>query len=217
MSGPLVIGPGEERREGERRSGADGDVGRRQSADRRRTPAWIPADMLHRVLARLIDLVLFGFFVNIVYPVGVAAGFLFLLIADGLMDGRSPGKRIIGLRVVRVGDEAACGFRESIIRNAPVALVCLFAVIPLIGWALFFTLGLVILLAETYLAASDDQGQRAGDILAGTFVLMPARTAPTAAPFGAPSPPPGEPKPVAPPATTEPSADAGPSEPPASA
>ncbi len=135
------------------------------------------ADLLQRVLARLIDLLIFAAFCSL-YPIGMLAGFLYLLIADGLMGGRSIGKRIIGLYVVQFDTYEPAGYRESIIRNADIALLGLFTVIPLLGPILLFTVGLIIVVVETYLIARNEFGQRAGDILAGTEVMEWPRTIP---------------------------------------
>lgn len=129
------------------------------------------ADLLHRMLARVVDLLIFGFLCMSFYPIGVLAGLFYLLIADGFFEGRSVGKRLIGLRVVMEGGGQAVGFRESIIRNMPIALIALFSVIPIIGWILLFTIGLLLVSVELYLAFSDERGQRAGDILARTVVI----------------------------------------------
>ncbi len=129
------------------------------------------ADLVYRVLARAIDSVVFTMFCGVVYPAGIFAGLLYLLIADGLMEGRSLGKRIIRLRVVSDIDGSPIGFRRAMIRNSPFVLVSFFAVIPIIGWILLFTVGMLILGAELYFAITDTRGQRIGDILAGTLVV----------------------------------------------
>ena len=128
------------------------------------------ASLLNRILARAIDTLVFGFLFSVFFPIGVFAGFLYVVTADGFMGGRSLGKRITGIRVVHESRGGAAGFRESILRNLPAALVLFFAAIP-IFWILFFTLGLIVLALETFMMVRDRRGQRVGDILARTVVV----------------------------------------------
>ncbi len=171
----------ERRKESRRSSGVeDQNYERRLRLDRRKDSdeplAAAKASLLYRFLARLIDTLFFALLCSIFYPVGILAGFIYILIADGFMEGRSIGKRIIGLRVVLVNGRDIASFKESILRNISVALVLLFAVIPIIGWLLLITLGILVIAFELYLAATDAGGQRAGDILAGTVVIQPSKS-----------------------------------------
>ncbi len=129
------------------------------------------ADLVNRFLAKFIDFLLIGALSQILKPVGPLAGLTYILISDGLFQGRSLGKRIIGLRVITKKEEKECTFRDSIIRNLTPAVVVLFSILPLIGWFLFFTVGIVILIFESYLIFTDEAGIRIGDILADTQVI----------------------------------------------
>ena len=130
------------------------------------------ANLLNRFLAKLIDFLVIGALATIVTaPIGSLAALTYSLIADGFFDGRSLGKKMIGLRVVNLRTGMPCNFKDSILRNIPIAAVVMFALIPILGWILLFTAGLVIMLFESYLIYSDEGGIRIGDIFADTQVI----------------------------------------------
>ncbi len=159
------------------RSKDDSFVDRRKD-DRRKNgrnrPVFVPedrrADLSLRMMARLVDEALF-LALCAVYPVGILAGFAYLLAADGMMRGRSPGKRLFGLRVVRSRGLTPAGFKASILRNLTMAVISLFLMIPIVGWALFILVGCPMLVVDFILARTDPNGQRVGDILADTAVI----------------------------------------------
>jgi uncharacterized RDD family membrane protein YckC len=100
---------------------------------------------------------------------------IYLLVADGLMHGQSIGKRIFGVRTMvlpaRPGARGApAGYRESLLRNAPFALVALFYAVPLL-WLVLFVAGVPIVAFEAWMAWSDRLGIRIGDIFADTQVV----------------------------------------------
>lgn len=139
------------------------------------------ADFRWRLGARAVDTAIFALLAGWTIPVlGPLLGLAYLLLADGVKDGASVGKRIFGLQVKRItagrnNDERSTDTQDaslfdSLLRNAPFGLVGLFSLIPIIGWALFLTLGLAVIGFETYMIWSDPRGVRAGDILAGTRV-----------------------------------------------
>ena len=134
-------------------------------------------DRLHRGLARAIDLFVFLAAASIDNPVGPLGGLLYLLIADGFAQGRSLGKLLIGIQVVQRRSGRPAGFRGSILRNLPVAFAGLLALIPLVGLVLFFTLGAGVLAFESYMVLTDEEGARAGDVLADTRVVPFTRSA----------------------------------------
>jgi uncharacterized RDD family membrane protein YckC len=136
------------------------------------------ADLLHRVLAKLIDALIVGALCTIPKMVGVAAGATYILISDGFFGGQSVGKKLIGLRVVvRDLDGSStrpCTFKDSLIRNLVFCAIVVLASIPLLG-ILFLLLGLVAIAVETYFVYADDHGIRVGDIFAGTQVVDDAQ------------------------------------------
>jgi hypothetical protein len=134
------------------------------------------ADLTLRGLARLVDLALAFAVANVAREAGPPLAALYLLVADGLMHGQSLGKRIFGVRTMVLpppGGERGvpAGYRESLLRNAPFALVGLFYGLPIIGWILLFVVGVPIVAFEAYMVWSDRLGLRIGDIFADTQVV----------------------------------------------
>lgn len=127
-----------------------------------------------RYLARLVgksaDLIVAMSLWHIPGAAGVFAALFYLLMCDGFPGGRSLGKWITGLKVVRI-DRDGMDFTASLLRNLPVAAPFLLYLFPVIGPFLACTLGVAILLIETYLGFYDPDGQRAGDTFAETLVV----------------------------------------------
>ena len=94
----------------------------------------------------------------------------YLLVTDGLMHGQSVGKRIFGVRTVVVPRRAPAGYHESLLRNAPFALVAVFWAVPLL-WPMLIVAGLPIVGFEAYMIFTDRLGIRIGDIFADTQVV----------------------------------------------
>jgi len=126
----------------------------------------LKADYLPRLVARIIDVLVAAALAQLVRPVGFFAGLTYVLIADGVMPGRSPGKAMIGLRTV-TDDGRPVGLRESILRNLPIGAAFLLSVIPWVGWLLA---GAVIVL-EGLLVVGNERGRRLGDVVARTHVM----------------------------------------------
>ena len=125
------------------------------------------ASLLLRVLAKLVDLIIIGVAVKTVPQVGYFAGLVYLLISDGLFDGRSIGKKIMRLRVVSEEAGTPCSFRDSIVRNVTFAFSLVLYRIPLLGW--FFLL--LAFALEFLLMLGNEEGMRLGDDLADTRVI----------------------------------------------
>lgn len=125
------------------------------------------ADLLNRFIAKFIDLLIVGVLFKLLPPVGFLAGLTYLLIGDGLSDGRSLGKRFVGLRVVLTEKDEGCSFRESIIRNLPFGVGYILFSIPWIGWVF----PLIIFTFEGLLVIGSDTGARMGDEFAKTQVV----------------------------------------------
>lgn len=128
------------------------------------------ADLTLRGLARAADFTLAWIVAQTAPQIGPLLAAFYLLVADGLMNGQSVGKRIFGVRTVVVPRRAPAGWHESLLRNAPFALVAIFYAVPLL-WPVLFVVGLPILGFEAYMIFTDRLGIRIGDIFADTQVV----------------------------------------------
>lgn len=125
------------------------------------------ANILNRFIAKLLDLLIVSAIGQIPLDAHFLAALTYILISDGFADGRSPGKQIIGLQIVASETGAHTSFKESIIRNLPIAFAYLLVQIPYIGWFL----GSGVLGFESLLLIGNPKGRRVGDELAKTQVL----------------------------------------------
>jgi hypothetical protein len=125
------------------------------------------AHVLNRFIAKAIDGMLVAAASQVIAPVGWMSGLAYALIADGFPGGQSVGKRLIGLQTVMPRTKEFAGFRESIIRNLPLAFAYLLVPVPYVGWLLAGA----IVVFETLLMIGNEQGVRLGDEVAGTQVL----------------------------------------------
>lgn len=129
--------------------------------------------LLSRLFAKAID-----FFIVIVlsfffYPFGVVLGTLYIALCDGLQEGQSVGKRVVGFRVVSMEDGKPCTFNQSLIRNLPFGVPLLFTIVPVWGWIFSAFIGLPLILLELYLLLKIASGNRLGDVMADTTVMSP--------------------------------------------
>jgi uncharacterized RDD family membrane protein YckC len=138
-------------------------------------------DLPKRAIAAIIDFVAIGIVQGILgmvlgIPLGwvgamaaAAVGCALLLGRDVLYQGKSPGKHVMGLGVVRA-DGGAIGPNESIKRNATLAIGTaggILGAIPVLGLLAIpiYLLGFAVCLYELYLVATGQP--RLGDKLAG--------------------------------------------------
>lgn len=137
------------------------------------------ADVGKRAIAAVIDGVL-AMVIGFIPVIGGLIGAGYWLVRDGLeiefMDRRSIGKKIMKLRPVRL-DGQPMDIATSARRNWMFALggvMSLLLYIPIIGWLLMIPLGLIALaigLYELFKVATDAEGRRFGDTMAGTRVI----------------------------------------------
>lgn len=127
----------------------------------------VKASLLLRVLAKALDFIIIAAAAKTLPQVGYLAGFIYLLISDGLFDGRSLGKKILRLKVISISTGNSGNFRDSILRNATIAAAILLYKIPVAGW-LFVV---VILALEFLLMLGNKDGMRLGDDIANTKVI----------------------------------------------
>ena len=133
-----------------------------------RTPLQVfpKATVLHRFIAKSLDVLIVLGVGELTPPYGFWVALWYVLVADGF-SGRSIGKRLIGLQTwvpeLRVG----AGFKDSIIRNVPLAAGYVTFHIPYVGW-----LGTIAILGiEALLIIGNEHGLRIGDELAHTQVV----------------------------------------------
>lgn len=129
------------------------------------------AGLLLRVFAKFLDFVIIAAMAEVIPKAGFYAGLSYLLISDGLFDGRSLGKHLMGLRVVSYTTHKPCTMKESIIRNAPLGIGLFLFKLPFIGWiflVFFSSLEFLMLLGSK-------NGMRAGDEIARTIVIEKAQ------------------------------------------
>jgi uncharacterized RDD family membrane protein YckC len=141
----------------------------RPPAQRRPSP-YPKADLTLRGLARLADLTLAFAVATTAAGLGplLAAGYL--LLADGLFHGQSPGKKIFGVRAVVPERRTPAGWQESALRNVPFAVAAVCWAVPLL-WPVFFVVGLPAVAWEAWRTWDDPLGLRLGDLLAETQVV----------------------------------------------
>jgi hypothetical protein len=126
------------------------------------------ADVLNRLIAKFVDAILVMAAGKLLSPAGWLAGLAYVLICDGFSGGRSIGKRLTGLQTVNVRTQDVAGFKESIIRNLPLASAYLLFSVPYIGWIVAGA----ITAFEALLIIGNEQGLRVGDEMAHTQVLQ---------------------------------------------
>ena len=127
------------------------------------------ADLTTRAIAGFVDLLLVIGLARLPDILGFLSAAGYILIRDGLFQGGSVGKKLIGLGVsTEEGQGRAATYRESIIRNAPFVAAFILFLIPYAGWVL----GPLVLGAEILVALGDEQGMRIGDMLARTCVTQ---------------------------------------------
>ena len=130
------------------------------------TRVYPKATILNRLIAKSLDLLIVLGVGELAPPYGFWAGLWYVLVADGFT-GRSVGKRLIGLQVWAPELRAGAGFKDSIIRNVPLAAGYLAWQVPYVGWLVT----VAILSFEVLLIVGNNRGLRIGDELAHTQVV----------------------------------------------
>lgn len=125
----------------------------------------------HRIVAKLIDLSLAILVAQLKWPIAIAVGVGYLLIADTFGLGQSAGKRLLRLRVIHPQSGQPCGLRGAVLRNLllviPFACLHLGLLLQIVG----LVAGLFIAGYEVVLLVRDPYGVRIGDILGSTEVI----------------------------------------------
>lgn len=125
------------------------------------------AGLLLRIAAKVLDFILIAAVIEIIPRAGFFAGLAYLLLSDGLIEGRSLGKKLIRLQVTSSESGQPCSFRESILRNSTFGLGYLLWLIPWIGWLC----AAVVAGIEFIMLIGSREGKRLGDELAKTTVI----------------------------------------------
>jgi len=129
------------------------------------------ANLINRFLAKFIDGLIATLLAIVFDSVGILMGATYIFIADGLSGGQSLGKRLTGLRVVNVDSGEPITFKDSMVRNVHLSVIFLFSIVPVLGWVVIITVGLIVILFEMYYCIVDVDGYRVGDLAAGTEVV----------------------------------------------
>jgi uncharacterized RDD family membrane protein YckC len=125
------------------------------------------AGLLLRTVSKILDFIIIAATIEVIPKAGFFAGLAYLLIGDGFFDGRSLGKKLIGLRVISADTNAACTFKDSILRNSTFGIGFIFYKIPWVGWLLI----IIIAALEFVILLGSKNGMRIGDDLAKTTVI----------------------------------------------
>ena len=125
------------------------------------------ASLFLRAIAKTLDFIIIAAAAEVIPKAGFFAGLAYLLIGDGLFDGRSFGKKIIGLRVVSKNTDEPCSFRDSILRNSLFGLGYLFYKMPWFGWIFI----VIVTVLEFVVLLGSKDGMRLGDEIAKTRVI----------------------------------------------
>ena len=127
------------------------------------------ADLTSRAVAGFIDFLIVVGLTKLPDVFGFLSASGYILLRDGLFDGQSLGKKLLGLRVVLADENGRpASYRESIVRNITFVLVYILFLIPYLGWIL----GPIALAVEGLTAIGDGRGMRIGDMLAKTYTVQ---------------------------------------------
>ena len=126
---------------------------------------------LARLLAKAIDLFIIAILALLTYPVGIILAVLYICFCDSFQNGQSVGKKFMGFAVVSLTDGTPCSVKQSCIRNLPISIPLLFAIIPMWGWIFTFLIGGVLSAVEFYFIFQLESGHRIGDVMADTTVI----------------------------------------------
>jgi len=126
---------------------------------------------LARILAKAIDLFIVIILALVAYPVGIFLSMTYICLCDAFQNGQSVGKKFMGFSVVSMIDGSPCTFKQSVIRNLPLSVPLIFAIIPMWGWIFTFLIGSVLCAVEIYFIFHLESGHRVGDVMADTSVI----------------------------------------------
>lgn len=130
------------------------------------------ASLWMRLGARIVDVAVAWGLCVVCGAAGEVVALLFLLLADGMLQGQSVGKRIFGVKVMHLPTQSAARHRDSTLRNAPLALIVLLGMMPKPLGLVAGLAGLVVIGGvEALRVVRDPLGWRLGDTWAQTQVV----------------------------------------------
>jgi uncharacterized RDD family membrane protein YckC len=134
-------------------------------------PRYPGASLLLRAGARLVDAAIAWALSTATGPAGVVMALLYILFADGMLQGQSPGKKIFGVKVIYLPTRSGARHRDSVLRNAPFGLIIILSMMPELGVKAFLAGLCVIGGIEALQCWRDPDGVRLGDVWAQTQVI----------------------------------------------
>jgi len=129
------------------------------------------ASLWLRGCARGVDFAWAGLLVFCLGNAGVVLAMLYMLFADGFLNGQSPGKRIFGVRVIYLPTRRHARYRESFLRNAAWGLLLPLYTLPDFGLLVFGVAFALYGLWESRHVWKEPLGLRKGDLWARTQVV----------------------------------------------
>ena len=128
------------------------------------------ASLFLRGGARAIDLAIAWVLYVSTGPAGVVVALLYLLFADGMLQGQSLGKKLFGVKVVYLPTRQGARHRDSVLRNSPFGLIMVLGMMPELGLRAFIAGCIVVGALEIVKVIRDPLGLRLGDLWANTQV-----------------------------------------------
>jgi len=127
------------------------------------------AGLLVRTVAKILDFIIIAAAVEVVPRAGFFAGLSYLLIGDGLFDGRSLGKKLMGIKVVSADTYTQCSFRDSILRNSILGIGYLLYNYNILWFGWIFIV--IVSVFEFIILLGSKNEMRLGDEIARTIVI----------------------------------------------
>jgi uncharacterized RDD family membrane protein YckC len=124
-----------------------------------------------RLIAKAIDIGIVLILSMLFYPVGLVLAIVYMAMSDSLQEGQSVGKKLMGFAVISLEDGKPCSLKQSVIRNLPLLVPMIFAIVPLWGWIICSLLAVPLIILEAVFIFKLDSGHRLGDVMADTSVI----------------------------------------------
>lgn len=134
-------------------------------------PKFPKASLWLRAGARLTDVAIAWALYQSTGPAGIVIALIYLLFADGMLQGQSPGKKLFGVKVMFLPTRSGARHRDSVLRNAPFGLILILSMMPELGFKAFLCGLVVIGTIEAVQCLRDPSGVRLGDLWAQTQVI----------------------------------------------